>query len=212
MARQERARITRDRLIDAAASTFCRLGYVATTTSDIANEAGATRGALYFHFTSKEKIARAVIEEEQRRAVEAGTRIMALNRSAVETMLLLCTDLARRLRADPIVQAGIRLATENANLDPPLRSPYRQWLETFSAIAARAVREGDFRTDVDPEAFARFLIPAYTGVQLVSDTFTGREDLMLRIREMWTFLFPAVVAIDRAQDMQALLDELIPAK
>ncbi|WP_411698397.1 ScbR family autoregulator-binding transcription factor [Conyzicola sp.] len=212
MARQERAQITRDRLIDGAASTFCRLGYVATTTADIALEAGTTRGALYFHFSTKEEIARAVIDKEQLLAIESGTRIMQLNRSALETMLMLCVDLAQRLRVDPIVQAGIRLTTENANLEPPLRAPYEQWLTTFSTIAERAVQEGDFRADVDPNVFARFLIPAYTGVQLVSDTFTGREDLMPRIREMWMFLFAAVVAEGRAPGAQALLDGLIPAE
>jgi AcrR family transcriptional regulator len=212
MAQQERAQLTRDRLIDGAARAFCRLGYLAATTNDIAAEAGTTRGALYFHFESKEVIARAVIEEEQRRAVEAGTRIMGLERSALETMLMLCVDLARRLQADLVVQAGIRLATEGSSFDPPLRAPYQQWLDTFSAIAARAVQEGDFRDDVDPAVFARFMIPAYTGVQLVSETFTGRDDLLPRIREMWLFLFPAVVPAERLQQARDLLEELISAE
>jgi AcrR family transcriptional regulator len=212
MAQQERAQLTRDRLIDGAARAFCRLGYLAATTNDIAAEAGTTRGALYFHFESKEVIARAVIEEEQRRAVEAGTRIMGLERSALETMLMLCVDLARRLQADLVVQAGIRLATEGSSFDPPLRAPYQQWLDTFSAIAARAVQKGDFRDDVDPAVFARFMIPAYTGVQLVSETFTGREDLLPRIREMWLFLFPAVVPAERLQQARDLLEELISAE
>jgi AcrR family transcriptional regulator len=209
MAQQERAQLTRDRLIDGAASAFCRLGYLAATTTDIAEAAGTTRGALYFHFESKEVIARAVIEEEQRRAVEAGTRIMGLELSALATMLMLCVDLARRLQADLVVQAGIRLATEGSSFDPPLRAPYQQWLDTFTAIAARAVQEGDFRDEVDPAVFARFMIPAYTGVQLVSETFTGREDLLPRIREMWLFLFPAVVPAERLQQARDLLEELI---
>jgi AcrR family transcriptional regulator len=209
MAQQERAQLTRDRLIDGAARAFCRLGYLAATTTDIAEAAGTTRGALYFHFESKEVIARAVIEEEQRRAVEAGTRVMGLELSALATMLMLCVDLATRLQADQVVQAGIRLATEGSSFDPPLRAPYQQWLDTFTAIAARAVQEGDFRDEVDPAVFARFMIPAYTGVQLVSETFTGREDLLPRIREMWLFLFPAVVPAERLQQARDLLEELI---
>ena len=211
MAQQERAQITRDRLIDGAASAFCRLGYAAATTTDIATEAGATRGALYFHFQSKEEIARAVIDKEQQLAVEAGTRIVELNRPAMETMILLSVDLAKRLMSDPVVKAGIRLTTENSNFDPPLRAPYQQWLDTFGAIAAAAVEQGDFRADVDPAVFARFLIPSYTGIQLVSDTFTGRADLLSRIREMWTCVFPAVVAEHRVKSANELLDRLIPA-
>ena len=211
MAQQERAQITRDRLIDGAAEAFCRLGYAAATTTDIAKEAGATRGALYFHFQSKEEIARAVIAKEQQLAVEAGTRIVEQNRPAMETMVMLSVDLAQRLMTDPVVKAGIRLTTENSNFDPPLRAPYQQWLDTFGAIAATAVEQGDFRADVDPAVFARFLIPSYTGIQLVSDTFSGRADLLPRIREMWKFIFPAVVSEHRAADANALVDRLIPA-
>ena len=211
MAQQERAHITRELLIDGAAAAFCRLGYVVATTADIAREAGATRGALYFHFQSKEEIARAVIDKEQQLAVEAGTRIVELNRPAIETMLLLSADLAQRLQTDPVVKAGIRLTTEGSNFDPPLRAPYEQWLETFGSIAAEAAAQGDFRDDIDPKTFARFLIPAYTGIQLVSDTFTGREDLLPRIREMWTFVFPAVIAPQRMGRMLELLDEILPA-
>jgi len=211
MAQQERAQITRDRLIDGAAEAFCRLGYAAATTTDIAKEAGATRGALYFHFQSKEEIARAVIAKEQQLAVEAGTRIVEQNRPAMETMVMLSVDLAQRLMTDPVVKAGIRLTTENSNFDPPLRAPYQQWLDTFGAIAATAVEQGDFRADVDPAVFARFLIPSYTGIQLVSDTFSGRADLLPRIREMWKFIFPAVVSEHRVADANALVDRLIPA-
>ena len=211
MAQQERAQITRDRLIDGAAEAFCRLGYAAATTTDIAREAGATRGALYFHFQSKEEIARAVIAKEQQLAVEAGTRIVEQNRPAMETMVMLSVDLAQRLMTDPVVKAGIRLTTENSNFDPPLRAPYQQWLDTFGAIAATAVEQGDFRADVDPAVFARFLIPSYTGIQLVSDTFSGRADLLPRIREMWKFIFPAVVSERRVADANALVDRLIPA-
>jgi len=208
---QERAQVTRDRLVDGAASAFYRLGYGIATTNDIVREAGATRGAMYFHFESKEDIARAVIEKEHAIAIEAGLKIQALKCPALETMFRLCVDLATRLKTDPIVKAGIRLTTEVTNFDPPLRAPYEDWLQTFEEIAGQAVDEGDFKADVDPKTFARFLIPAYTGIQLVSDTFTGREDLIPRIRELWLFVLPAVVPESRLDAIHELIDELIPA-
>jgi AcrR family transcriptional regulator len=210
MVQQERAQLTRDRLVDGAALAFYRLGYGIATTNDIIKEAGTTRGAMYFHFQSKEEIARAVIDKEHQLASDAGIRIQAMKRPAFETMILLCIDLAERLMKDPVVKAGIRLTTEITNFDPPLRAPYEDWLRTFAGITVEAIAEGDFRDDVDPEVFARFLIPAYTGIQLVSDTFTGRADLLQRIREMWTFVLPAVVPTSRLEQSVALLESLIP--
>jgi AcrR family transcriptional regulator len=210
MAQQERAQQTRDRLVDGAARAFHRLGYGLATTADIAREAGATRGALYFHFPSKEDLARAVIDKEQELSIDASGRILSLQRPPFETMLLLCVDLAERLRSDDIVKAGIRLTTEITQFDPPLLSPYEGWMSAFGGLAQQAVDTGEFRADLDAAAFARLLIPAYTGIQLVSDVFSGRADLMSRIRDLWLFLIPAVVAEDRAADARALVDSLIP--
>jgi AcrR family transcriptional regulator len=210
MAQQERAQQTRDRLVDGAARAFHRLGYGLATTADIAREAGATRGALYFHFPSKEDLARAVIDKEQELSIAASGRILSLQRPPFETMLLLCVDLAERLRSDDIVKAGIRLTTEITQFDPPLLAPYEGWMSAFGGLAHQAVDTGEFRADLDAAAFARLLIPAYTGIQLVSDVFSGRADLMSRIRDLWLFLIPAVVAEDRAADARALVDSLIP--
>jgi AcrR family transcriptional regulator len=210
MAQQERAQQTRDRLVDGAARAFHRLGYGLATTADIAREAGATRGALYFHFPSKEDLARAVIDKEQELSIAASGRILSLQRPPFETMLLLCVDLAERLRSDDIVKAGIRLTTEITQFDPPLLAPYEGWMSAFGGLAQQAVDTGEFRADLDAAAFARLLIPAYTGIQLVSDVFSGRADLMSRIRDLWLFLIPAVVAEDRVADARALVDSLIP--
>jgi AcrR family transcriptional regulator len=207
---QQRAQATRERLIDGAARAFYKLGFGIATTADIVTESGTTRGALYFHFPSKEDLARAVIAKEHELAITAGARIMELRRPAFETMLLMCIDLAERLMTDPVVKAGIRLTTENTNFDPPLRAPYEDWLRAFADLATLAITEGDFRDDVDPEVFARFLIPSYTGIQLVSDLFTAREDLLPRIRDLWTFVMPAVIAPERMRESRELLDRLIP--
>jgi AcrR family transcriptional regulator len=211
MAQQERAQQTRDRLVEGAARVFHRLGYGLATTADIAREADATRGALYFHFDSKEELARAVIAREQELAIEASGRILALERAPFETMLLMCVDLAERLQSDPIVKAGIRLTTEITQFDPPLLAPYEGWMTAFGELARQAVAAGEFRPEIDTVAFARMLIPAYTGIQLVSDVFSGRADLLSRIRDLWLFLIPGVVADGRIDDARALVDSLIPA-
>jgi AcrR family transcriptional regulator len=69
----------RRQLLDAARKLFVKKGYRATTTAEIAAEAGLTKGALYFHFRSKEDILfdlvkrlsdhnRAVFEESLKKA------------------------------------------------------------------------------------------------------------------------------------------------
>lgn len=58
MAQQERAVRTRRAVLEAAATVFADHGYTAATVADILKTAGVTKGALYFHFDSKEALAR----------------------------------------------------------------------------------------------------------------------------------------------------------
>ncbi len=68
------------RILDAAERLITRYGYNKTTISDIAHEAGISKGAVYLHFSSKE----ALFEELVLRAVEQ-----------------LSQDIADRLEKDP---------------------------------------------------------------------------------------------------------------
>jgi AcrR family transcriptional regulator len=53
---QERAQITRERLLDAAVECFTRLGYDAASTRQIESLAGVKRGLIAYHFGSKEAL------------------------------------------------------------------------------------------------------------------------------------------------------------
>src|ERR1700760_667721 len=59
--KQERAERTRETIIRAAASIFERDGFAAAPLSGITRRATVTKGALYFHFSSKRELAQAVI-------------------------------------------------------------------------------------------------------------------------------------------------------
>jgi AcrR family transcriptional regulator len=54
--RQERSRLTVDRILVAAAQVFHEAGYTSATTNDIALEAGISVGSLYQYFPNKDAI------------------------------------------------------------------------------------------------------------------------------------------------------------
>lgn len=59
---QKRARETRQRTLEAASRVFGRRGYGQATVEDIANEADISIGALYHHYSGKEEIFKALLE------------------------------------------------------------------------------------------------------------------------------------------------------
>ena len=60
-----------DRIHSAAESIFSRFGFRRASMSQIADEAGLTRQALYHHYPSKEALFRAVVEQLHELAYEA---------------------------------------------------------------------------------------------------------------------------------------------
>ena len=59
----ERSRQTRRTLLDAGRALFADVGYARTTTGELVQRAGVTRGALYYHFRDKTALFEAVFEE-----------------------------------------------------------------------------------------------------------------------------------------------------
>lgn len=70
---------TRARLLAAARQAFAEQGYAHTSMDDFTAAVGLTRGALYHHFGSKEKLLLAVIDQLEG---EVGTRLQAIADSA----------------------------------------------------------------------------------------------------------------------------------
>lgn len=62
--KKEEAQKTRQQLIEAAIGLFATRGVANTTLTDIADAAQLTRGAVYWHFSSKAEIFNAIWEQQ----------------------------------------------------------------------------------------------------------------------------------------------------
>lgn len=114
---QERAVRTREHVLDAAAEEFAAHGYMGTTLLDVIQRTGMTKGALYGHFSSKEELAAALIEEAGGELSTRAARTGEPDAAAVRTLRETVLDLARHLRQDTRARSALRLAVESPHLD-----------------------------------------------------------------------------------------------
>lgn len=204
MVLQDRAKATREAIIAGAAVVFGEHGYGSASLTQVADAAQVTKGALYFHFHSKEDLARAVIKEQHRIVVADSEAILAESRPALATMILMCRAFGLHLVCEPVVRAGIRLTLEATAFGQPVRKPYEDWITTMEHLADQGRKERQIRPSVDPAALARYLVASFTGVQMVSEVLTGRADVVQRIEEMWALLLPGIMHEDFHEDPRAL--------
>jgi AcrR family transcriptional regulator len=84
----EQSDATRGTLLSVARDLFTERGYAATSTTEIADQAGVTRGALYHHFAAKDDLFRAVFEQIEQEVVERVARGAAAGADPLEQMRL----------------------------------------------------------------------------------------------------------------------------
>lgn len=191
MAQQERAERTRSAILDAAAQAFDEQGYAAATLSTILKRAQVTKGALYFHFESKEEIAQAIISEQFIAWPDEH------DKPALQSAIDLTHEMAHRLQSDVRVRAGIRLVIEYGTFTDPATFAYKHWIQTVEHLLSSAHEQGDLQPTVSANEFANFLIGSFTGIQVTSEVLASRADLVERITTMWRLVLPGVVAPHR---------------
>ncbi|WP_336085678.1 ScbR family autoregulator-binding transcription factor [Nocardia sp. SSK8] len=192
MVQQERAVATRNQIVCGAAEVFDREGFAGATMGMIVAAAGTTRGALHFHFKTKEELARAVMAEQSQRELETIQKLADGDTPAIEQIVMLAHEMARMVITDPIVRAGARLSLELTFVDSP-KEPYLGCIMACEDMIRRAIDEGDIIDTVSPPELARFTISAFMGVQLVSTVLTERRDLEQRVDEMWETLLLGIL-------------------
>lgn len=205
---QVRAIETRSIIIAEAAASFRLHGYGGSSIAAIAAAAGLTKGAVYFHFESKEALAHAVITAQHERSIALSESVAARKATGVRAVVMLAFAMARQLRDDPIVRAGIRLTMEASSFGASVERPYLEWSAAIEAPLVQARQSGELRDTVDVPALARFINSSFTGVQLVSDVLTDHVDLYQRIEEMWDIILPSVVATERWVDFRSVATDV----
>ncbi|MCA6092260.1 TetR/AcrR family transcriptional regulator [Streptomyces sp. SCA3-4] len=185
MAQQERAIRTRQVILEAAGRVFDECGYEAATISQILARADVTRGALYFHFSSKEDLARGVLGEAV--TTEGVVPQQFKLQELLDTSLLL----AYRLPREPMLRASIRLSVD-MRARALFGTSWPDWITVGAELLADAKARGETLPHIDPVETSRLLVGAWTGVQLISEAVAEPTELVREISLLFQLLLPNI--------------------
>jgi TetR/AcrR family transcriptional repressor of nem operon len=166
---------TRERLLQAAFREVYRYGFQSAGIDTILAATNVTKGALYYHFESKEALGHAIIEE----IIAEITRdrwMLPLQRSKdknpVDALIGIVQAIPARSRD---VRSGcplVNLAQEMSQLDEQFRKRleriFHAWQEEIAMALRRGQSQGTVRRDLVPEETSRFLIAMVEGYEVLA--------------------------------------------
>src|ERR1700746_1969753 len=159
---------TRAFLLQVAAEVFAERGYTEATMAELIARSGLTKGAFYFHFSSKEQLALAVIDEKQRQwfasvqaAIDAETRAVDQFRAVALALVRMHRDDASAVSVSRLTR-DLALVHDGADL---VRDHMRTWVGLLAGLITHAQADGDLPRDVDSNDLAAVLVAATDGLK-----------------------------------------------
>jgi TetR/AcrR family transcriptional regulator, transcriptional repressor for nem operon len=193
---ERRADNTRQRLIAAASRQFAHRPYSMVSLDDVLAEAELTKGAMYFHFRSKQALALAIIDDLTEMSRAAVTELLARRMSGLETLIELVHLLAVQGTRDEVARAGVRLLE---TLDSTTTRPsalWQTWIEFVTTLIRKAVADGDVVDYHDPEDIAKVLVALWAGIRRISDIDQPEQHLD-NLQKAWILALPSFINPDR---------------
>ena len=187
-----RADTTRQRLIAAASRQFAHHPYSMVSLDDILAEAELTKGAMYFHFPSKQALASAIVDHLSEITRAAVTELLARKMSGLETLIDLVYLLAVQDTEHEVARAGVRLLETLDKTAAFLQS----WIELVTTLIQKAMTEGDVIDHHDPEDIAKMLVALWLGTRRISDPDLP-EHYLDNLQKAWIMALPSFTNPDR---------------
>lgn len=189
--RQARAVATRGAILAAAAEEFATASYHEASLSRILERSKVTKGALYFHFVSKESIALAVVDEMEGLCRQVVLRARDQGCDPLRTAAQVAREIQDALDG-PVLRAGQRLCSEGFAGPHRPGWPFAFWQEVFGELFGEAGRDGLLAPGVDHVPLARAVVDISAGAFVTSLGVSGLADLPRRVCENWELLLGAV--------------------
>ena len=138
---KEEAQATRSRILDTAELVFERRGVSRTTLNEIAQAAGLTRGAIYWHFKDKADLFNAMMLRVTLPMEQAAKRSDdPMLRDPLEHIRTSFTDALRKTVSDPQVRRVFEIATHKVEYVDELRAVRDRHLSTRDECLAHVQR------------------------------------------------------------------------
>jgi AcrR family transcriptional regulator len=178
----------RDELVLAAYRRIAESGFEGLRTRDVAADAGVNIATLHYYFPTKEALIRGVVGL----AMGRFRSTFAQGGTPGDQLAAHFRGVRRLNRAEPELFAVMgELALRSAR-DASISAIFQETIDTWHAILRgllrHAQREGNIRSELDPDTAASFVIATFSGVFMLPFAGGGRKRLEQTLSQLEAFL------------------------
>lgn len=197
---------TRSQILASALALFVKKGYESTTFTEIAARLKMTKGAVYWHFESKEALLMALVDEMLATFEAQTSRLMPKEELSYTAVSAMMVENARRLLATPkgrdyflLMRTQIRwgdASMDRVREDLMKNDRFGPWHAFFRAVENDRAA-GRVRADADADEIACLSMSVWDGiVQAVIDGFVCREKVFGMLERGFDAIWRSIRATD----------------
>jgi len=193
-----RADATRQQILRAASYQFARRPYHDVGLDDILNEADLTKGAMYFHFRSKQALAVAIVETQTAAGAAAMQDLLSRNLSGLETLIDFSYLIAAQDTQTDATRAGLNLLETVGRSEGLQERLLDGWVQALATVVRKAIADGDIGKRSSPEDVGRLVVSLHLGLRQTSDLDEPARFLH-DLEKSWAIVLSGILQPDRVE-------------
>jgi AcrR family transcriptional regulator len=138
-------------ILEAARKSFSKRGFHKTRMSDIAEESGLSKGALYLYFESKDAIILSLLQKVFEPELRDLNTLLADDRSAEEKLLIYAErgaeDIQNMLVWMPLLYEFLVLAFRRGNIKKFISTFYERNMKLLETLIQQGMDSGEFQAN-----------------------------------------------------------------
>jgi AcrR family transcriptional regulator len=171
-AKAVRSKNTANRIQTQAMRIFWEKGYHGTSIDDITKAAGLTKGALYWHFESKEDLLRSIMEEFEKRfldgLIQAVGEVQGSIGDKIEKYFRYSAAFAyyNRELCVSFTTLSAELVGAHHAIEPEIQRINKKYQDFLSKLILQGKKEKIFKKEIDTNFAALIIIAFHAGILL----------------------------------------------
>lgn len=185
--------LTKERILSEATTLFHQKGFGATSVNDIIVATGIKKGSLYFHFSSKEEIGLAVLEQ----AKNGSTQYMGahlVGETPGECLIHYFEAVYRKHKLSNFSKGclfgntALEVNEGNESYSHIVDGLFSEWVAGLQDVIAAAQKEGQVRDDIEANVLACHIVSTIEGGIMLSKLKKDGKPLRLCLDCLKVFL------------------------